>query len=93
MSDVTDGSQLRADQIGSEIRDFDDLQVDMRLVQIHDFYTARPIVRVVNAPAANPRTGRSIGQLVLERVDTGYVIEHARDIAMPRFWHRVTESS
>lgn len=93
MSEITDGSQLRDDQIGSEIRDFDDLQVDMRLVQIHDYYTARPIVRVVNAPAANPRTGRSIGQLVLERVDTGYVIEHARDIAMPRFWHRVTESS
>nr|WP_296774183.1 hypothetical protein [Rhodococcus sp. (in: high G+C Gram-positive bacteria)] len=91
MSEVTDGSQLRDDQIGSEIRDFGDLQVDMRLVQIHDFYTARPIVRVVNAPAANPRTGRCLGPLVLERVDNGFVIKFSRDIAMPRFWHRIVD--
>ncbi|WP_128645068.1 hypothetical protein [Rhodococcus sp. BS-15] len=90
---MTDGSQLRDDQIGSEIRDFDDLQVDMRLVQIHDFYTARPIVRVVNAPAANARTGRCLGPLVLARVDSGFVIEFSRDIAMPRFWHRIIDDN
>lgn len=93
MNEVTDGSQLRVDQIGPEIRDFRELRVGMRLIQIHDYYTARPIVRVVNAPAANPRTGRSIGQLILERVDNGYLMEHARDIAMPRFWHLVVENA
>lgn len=72
--------------VAMEIRSYTELHVGQLLVLHDPYYPKRTVARVVQAPAENPRTGESLGQLKVRVEETGHVVEYARGIRMPRHW-------